>query len=147
MIELPHSLLRQLPATRSSESLALRCDPNTIEVTPNRVHFCCRLQLNPPPATTNRSCARRCEGRSAKDSNVDEATHMTSHHRPSNSWLASPSTVAGAGAGLVSSIITCPLDVVKTRLQAQRAGRGRMDYLGVFGTYLPHNSNAKAAIC
>lgn len=72
----------------------------------------------------------------AKDLNVDAALRMNSRHGPSNSWLASPSTVAGAGAGLVSSIITCPLDVVKTRLQAQKAGRGRVDYLGVFGTYL-----------
>lgn len=48
-------------------------------------------------------------------------------------WRANPSTVAGAGAGLVSSIVTCPLDVIKTRLQAQRAATGRTGYLGIVG--------------
>lgn len=33
------------------------------------------------------------------------------------------SMTAGAGAGLVASIITCPLDVVKTRLQAQHVSK------------------------
>lgn len=41
---------------------------------------------------------------------------------------------AGAGAGLVSSIVTCPLDVVKTRLQAQHLARDASDYEGVRGT-------------
>lgn len=34
-----------------------------------------------------------------------------------------PSAISGACAGLVSSIITCPLDVVKTKLQAQTSTR------------------------
>jgi hypothetical protein len=35
------------------------------------------------------------------------------------------------GWGLVASIATCPLDVVKTKLQAQRAVVGQQGYLGV----------------
>lgn len=44
------------------------------------------------------------------------------------------SRVAGAGAGLVSSIATCPLDVVKTTLQAQSVPRGAPGYEGVTKT-------------
>jgi solute carrier family 25 folate transporter 32 len=47
-------------------------------------------------------------------------------------WTAN-SMIAGAGGGLVASIATCPLDVVKTKLQAQRAVHGQQGYLGVFG--------------
>ena len=41
---------------------------------------------------------------------------------------------AGAGGGLVSSVATCPLDVIKTKLQAQRAVVGQPGYLGIGGT-------------
>ena len=40
---------------------------------------------------------------------------------------------AGAGGGLVASIATCPLDVVKTKLQAQRAVQGQIGYEGIAG--------------
>ncbi|KAI6026540.1 mitochondrial NAD transporter [Pisolithus microcarpus] len=45
-------------------------------------------------------------------------------------WLAN-SVIAGAGGGLVASIATCPLDVVKTKLQAQQAVPGHENYQGV----------------
>jgi len=40
---------------------------------------------------------------------------------------------AGATGGLVASIATCPLDVIKTKLQAQSAIVGQPAYQGVFG--------------
>ncbi|KZT60681.1 mitochondrial carrier [Calocera cornea HHB12733] len=50
-------------------------------------------------------------------------------------WFIPPdSMLAGGGAGFVSSIIMCPLDVIKTKLQAQTVRHGHMDYLGAVGT-------------
>ena len=37
-------------------------------------------------------------------------------------------STAGAGAGLIASIVICPLDAVKTKLQAQRAVHGQLGY-------------------
>jgi solute carrier family 25 (mitochondrial folate transporter), member 32 len=42
---------------------------------------------------------------------------------------------AGAGGGLAASVATCPLDVIKTKLQAQRAVRGQHGYQGVIGRH------------
>ncbi|KAF7365406.1 Mitochondrial nad transporter [Mycena venus] len=47
-------------------------------------------------------------------------------------WSAR-SMIAGAGGGLIASVATCPLDVVKTKLQAQRAVRGHYGYEGILG--------------
>jgi solute carrier family 25 (mitochondrial folate transporter), member 32 len=57
----------------------------------------------------------------------------------SDSWAADhlsgkESMIAGAGAGLISSVVTCPLDVVKTKLQAQgKIVPGSVGYKGLFG--------------
>jgi hypothetical protein len=42
---------------------------------------------------------------------------------------------AKAGLGLVSSVVTCPLDVIKTKLQAQSIAHGGHGYLGIRGVY------------
>ncbi|KAF8513758.1 mitochondrial NAD transporter [Gautieria morchelliformis] len=48
--------------------------------------------------------------------------------------MASLFAFAGAGGGLVASVATCPLDVIKTKLQAQTIARGHVGYLGVLAT-------------
>lgn len=52
---------------------------------------------------------------------------------PKTKW-STDSMIAGAGGGLVASIATCPLDVVKTKLQAQRAVPGQEGYQGSLTT-------------
>jgi len=56
-------------------------------------------------------------------------------HSTHHSWSSSRnSIVAGAAAGFVSSVVTCPLDVIKTKLQAQKTPVGAPGYLGITGT-------------
>ena len=49
------------------------------------------------------------------------------------SWTFNHSTIAGAGAGLLTAIAGCPLDVIKTKLQAQEFAKGSVGYKGVLG--------------
>lgn len=62
----------------------------------------------------------------SRDGNAEASTSRTAAMIPPSLH----SMVAGAGAGLVSSIVTCPLDVVKTRLQAQHLARDAQGYEG-----------------
>ncbi|GAA5911462.1 hypothetical protein JCM6882_005008 [Rhodosporidiobolus microsporus] len=55
---------------------------------------------------------------------------------PSGSWFrGAESMVAGAGAGLVTSVMTCPLDVIKTKLQAGGAAAAQGGPNGLVGTF------------
>ncbi|KAJ8508225.1 hypothetical protein ONZ45_g9491 [Pleurotus djamor] len=57
--------------------------------------------------------------------------------KPKSKWKAkwtAHSMIAGAGGGLVASVATCPLDVVKTKLQAQRLIQGQQGYEGIYDT-------------
>lgn len=67
-------------------------------------------QEAPPTATPN---AGPVKGKNRMSSNEDRRTPAIPHMYHS--------MIAGAGAGLVSSIATCPLDVIKTKLQASSA--------------------------
>jgi solute carrier family 25 folate transporter 32 len=45
-------------------------------------------------------------------------------------------SLAGAGAGLAAAVVTCPLDLVKTRIQNQsRPVQGVHYYRGTFGKF------------
>lgn len=48
-------------------------------------------------------------------------------------WVINRSAIAGAGAGLVTSIAGCPLDVIKTKLQAQDLAHTSVGYRGIRG--------------
>ncbi|CAG7853504.1 Mitochondrial substrate carrier family protein W [Serendipita indica DSM 11827] len=58
----------------------------------------------------------------------------TSGRNSTKAHVFNRSALAGAGAGLVTSIAGCPLDVIKTKLQAQEFAHGTLGYRGVIET-------------
>ena len=69
----------------------------------------------------------------------DDESAGTTRRKPVSSTphrTLNRSTLAGAGAGLVTAIAGCPLDVIKTKLQAQEFAHGTLGYKGVLGASL-----------
>ncbi|KAL0578541.1 hypothetical protein V5O48_003442 [Marasmius crinis-equi] len=64
----------------------------------------------------------------------EEVASSTQPKLAINSTWSGNSMWSGAGGGLVASAATCPLDVLKTKLQAQRAIQGQMGYQGIVAT-------------
>ncbi|THH11642.1 hypothetical protein EW145_g515 [Phellinidium pouzarii] len=85
-------------------------------------------------ATPDSYLSRRSAFDVRNDEDVSSATPRWGDMRGDSKWKANNSMIAGAGGGLVASVATCPLDVVKTKLQAQRARHGDTAYKGVLST-------------
>lgn len=69
------------------------------------------------------------------DGEDESAGSSTKSTKPTSTRRLNRSTFAGAGAGLVTAIAGCPLDVIKTKLQAQEFAHGTVGYKGVVGAY------------
>lgn len=102
--------LAPLPPTRSSRDASL--DPGSPRP---RSHY--------PPKITTLSPMRITIS--------DRDPHHT-RFKSAHWFKGAESMLAGAGAGLVTSVVTCPLDVIKTKLQA--GGAFNRDPNGLIGT-------------
>lgn len=74
-------------------------------------------------------------GKNSRKINATATESMITNRCTSQSHENLKHSIAGAGAGIVSSIVTCPLDVAKTRLQNQGIAKpGEKLYKGTVGT-------------
>ena len=69
------------------------------------------------------------------DRSVSNTKHSAYDYTPADDDCVAHAYTAGAGGGLVASIATCPLDVVKTKLQAQRTIQGQRGHRGILGHF------------
>jgi hypothetical protein len=88
-------------------------------------------QPKPPTTNGNFSSTHATSGNS--HSNLSDGNGRNGNGNGNGHRMISNSTIAGAGAGLLTAIAGCPLDVIKTKLQAQEFARGSVGYKGVLG--------------
>ncbi|KAI9594120.1 mitochondrial carrier domain-containing protein [Syncephalis fuscata] len=94
------------------------------------------LTSEPPfiaPSTNKATTTMKAHGASTQSISMTSKESWLQKQIKTNERLRH--SIAGAGAGCSAAIITCPLDVVKTRLQNQGpVGPGMRPYRGTFGT-------------